>query len=480
MKKNMLKVIFFFLIVAVRSFSIIDDEINEIFQIESSKNKELILEQEVRTETFDPVLVRDTYSKRLIDYLYQQLFKIDENGNVENCLLEKSEWKDKTKLYCILKDDIYFYNGDKITAYDVKASIEDFIERSFMNMSYDSIKKVKVINDREFYIILKYPDVTLERALTNPIISIIKRVDGKILGSGIYYVAEEKNKAFLLKKNKYYKEEKYDFESVEVRGELNSYQRILNSMKAHKYITYDLYKEDIEKAKEIGAITDRIKIEQGNIFDIYSLLFGNNYEYSLDEKKAIESIIDRDIETVYPEKMFLKIKGLNENKFKLSKLKKEYSLEKSREIIKKNNLDKRKIEIMCLNTIHSREMANKVIRELEKEGLQVELKIYDLNKFMHKLRSKDYDIAVYNITISSKYLGASLEKILIGDLASEELHDSIGPFISLMKQSKSQDEAFLALDKILSLIYSGRYFIPIEHKETYILGEGEVIQRVKK
>lgn len=91
MKKNMLKVIFFFLIVAVRSFSIIDDEINEIFQIESSKNKELILEQEVRAETFDPVLVRDTYSKRLIDYLYQQLFKIDENGNVENCLLEKSE-----------------------------------------------------------------------------------------------------------------------------------------------------------------------------------------------------------------------------------------------------------------------------------------------------------------------------------------------------------------------------------------------------
>ena len=64
MKKNMLKVIFF-LIVAVRSFSIIDDEINEIFQIESSKNKELILEQEVRAETFDPVLVRDTYSKRI-------------------------------------------------------------------------------------------------------------------------------------------------------------------------------------------------------------------------------------------------------------------------------------------------------------------------------------------------------------------------------------------------------------------------------
>ena len=85
MKKNMLKVIFFFLIVAVRSFSIIDDEINEIFQIESSKNKELILEQEVRAETFDPVLVRDTYSKRLIDYLYQQLFKIDENGNVHSC-----------------------------------------------------------------------------------------------------------------------------------------------------------------------------------------------------------------------------------------------------------------------------------------------------------------------------------------------------------------------------------------------------------
>lgn len=480
MKKNMLNLIFFFLIVVVRSFSIVDDEINEIFKVENSKSKELIVEQEVRAETIDPVLVKDTYSKRLIDYLYQPLFKIDENGKVKKCLLEKSEWRDKTELYCMLRDDIYFYNGNKITSYDVKTSIEDFLERSSMNMSYDSIKEVKVINEREFCIILKYPDVTLERVLTNSIISIIKRVDGKIIGSGIYYVAEEKNKAFFLKKNKYYKDEKYDFESVEVRGELNSYQRILNSMKFNRYITYDLYKEDIEKAKNIGAITDNIKIKQGNVFDIHSLLFGNKYEYSLEEKKAIESIVHRDIETVYPKEMFLKIKGLNKTEFKLSKLKKEYTLEKARKIFKENQLDKRKIEIICLNTIHNREIANRLIRDLEKEGLKVELRIYESNKFLYKLRNKDYDIAVYNITVNSKYLGTSLEKILIGDLASEELHDSIGPFISLMKQSKNQDEAFLALDKILSLIYSGRYFIPIEHKETYILGDGEVIKRVKE
>lgn len=67
---------------------------------------------------------------------------------------------------------------------------------------YSSIQQIQVLNDREFIILLNYPDHELEIGLTNPLMSILKRENNKIFTSGRYAIEEiEKNKIKLKKIN---------------------------------------------------------------------------------------------------------------------------------------------------------------------------------------------------------------------------------------------------------------------------------------
>ena len=319
-----------------------------------------------------------------------------------------------------MREDIYFSNGDSITAQDVKDSIENYLKNGYMNDLYSSIQQIQVLNDREFIILLNYPDHELEIGLTNPLMSILKRENNKIFTSGRYAIEEiEKNK-IKLKKNKYYFDQSSIFENVEIKGELNSYQRLINSLNLPNYYSYDLYKEDIETAKKIGNLRGK-KIVKDTVYDIISLVFGNKKNYSLNDRKALESLLNREATTICPQEMF---------DIKISFLEKNYSRREAIKILKNSGHFEKKIKIMCLNTIHNRNFAQYVAHDLIQNGLNVEIEIYNLDKFLNKLRSKDYDIALYNITINSVYPLTSLEKTIVGELIDYDLEDSLLPFFN--------------------------------------------------
>ncbi|WP_300620162.1 ABC transporter substrate-binding protein [uncultured Fusobacterium sp.] len=464
MKKVLFKMIVFF-IISTSGFSF-ENEINNLFEdekIEQSDN--LVIEQEVKVETIDPILLRDTYSRRATNYIYAQLFKIDKDGQVVPYLLEEYKKNDEMEIYCKLRKDIYFSNGDSITAQDVKDSIENYLKNGYMNNLYSSIQQIQVLNDREFLILLNYPDHELEIGLTNPLMSILKRENNKIFTSGRYTIEEiEKNK-IKLKKNKYYFDQSSIFENVEIKGELNSYQRLINSLNLPNYYSYDLYKEDIETAKKIGNLRGK-KIVKDTVYDIISLVFGNKKNYSLNDRKALESLLNREATTICPQEMF---------DIKISFLEKNYSRREAIKILKNSGHFEKKIKIMCLNTIHNRNFAQYVAHDLIQNGLNVDIEIYNLDKFLNKLRSKDYDIALYNITINSVYPLTSLEKTIVGELIDYELEDSLLPFFNLFKEERNKKYKERIIDKIFYLTYSSRYFIPLAHKQTYILKSENIV-----
>lgn len=439
MKKVLFKMIVFF-IISTSGFSF-ENEINNLFEDEKIEQSDsLVIEQEVKVETIDPILLRDTYSRRATNYIYAQLFKIDKDGQVVPYLLEEYKKNDEMEIYCKLREDIYFSNGDSITAQDVKDSIENYLKNGYMNDLYSSIQQIQVLNDREFIILLNYPDHELEIGLTNPLMSILKRENNKIFTSGRYAIEEiEKNK-IKLKKNKYYFDQSSIFENVEIKGELNSYQRLINSLNLPNYYSYDLYKEDIETAKKIGNLRGK-KIVKDTVYDIISLVFGNKKNYSLNDRKALESLLNRE----------------------------------AIKILKNSGHFEKKIKIMCLNTIHNRNFAQYVAHDLIQNGLNVEIEIYNLDKFLNKLRSKDYDIALYNITINSVYPLTSLEKTIVGELIDYDLEDSLLPFFNLFKEERNKEYKERIIDKIFYLTYSSRYFIPLAHKQTYILKSENIV-----
>lgn len=305
MKNIITKFVIFFL-VTITSFSAFESEINSLFDEENLEyGNTLIIEQELKVETIDPVLLRDTYSKRAMNYIYAQLFRVNKDNKIEPYLLSEYKYNDEMEMYCKLRDDIYFSNGDPITAQDVKISIEDYLVKGYMNTLYSSIKTIQVLSDKEFLILLNYPDNRLEVGLSNPLMSILKRVDNEIITSGSYVVEETYPNYIKLKRNEFYFEKDFFVEDLEIKGELSSYQRVINSLNLHNYFSYDLYKEDIDTARKVGALKGK-EVLSDTIYDIISLVFGKEKNYSLEERKALESLINRETTTIYPTEMFRK------------------------------------------------------------------------------------------------------------------------------------------------------------------------------
>lgn len=449
-----------FLIITTSSFSVYEDEINSLFGDENIEHSSsLVIDQEVKVEAIDPILLKDTYSRRAMNYIYAQLFQVNKSGEVAPYLLEEYRRNDEMELYCKLRDDAYFSNGDPVTSREVKESIENYLENGYMNNLYSSIKRVEILNDKEFLILLNYPDSEIEIELSNPLMSILKRVDDKIVTSGRYAIEEFGNNTLKLKRNEYYFEKNVPFETLEIKGELNSYQRVINSLNLPNYSSYDLYEEDIDTARRIGNLQEK-EIVKDTVFDMVSLVFGNKKNYTLEDRKALESLLNREATTVYPKEMF---------DVQISILEKEYSKEEAVQYLKKRGIFDKKINIMCLNTIHNRNYVQYVAHDFTESGLNVEIEIYNLDKFLDKLRSKNYDIALYNITINNIYPITSLEKIIVGELIDYELEDSLLPFINLFKEERVKEYREKIIDKIFYLTYSSRYFIPLAHKQTYIL-----------
>ncbi|MCD8332932.1 MAG: ABC transporter substrate-binding protein [Clostridiales bacterium] len=63
--------------------------------------------------------------------VYDSPFIIDENGDVTSNIFEEWEWQDDTHLYCKLYDDIYFSNGEKLTAEDILFTYQAILDGNF-------------------------------------------------------------------------------------------------------------------------------------------------------------------------------------------------------------------------------------------------------------------------------------------------------------------------------------------------------------
>lgn len=76
---------------------------------------------------YDSLLVTSLVNKQIYDTL---LRKNDTTGKLEPWLATEWEWVDDTTLHMTLRDDVYFHNGEKLTAEDVAYTIKRCAEGS--------------------------------------------------------------------------------------------------------------------------------------------------------------------------------------------------------------------------------------------------------------------------------------------------------------------------------------------------------------
>ena len=97
-------------------------------QVEIVEPKEATIVQNMKILNIDPALMSEDYSKRIIPFVYETLFTIDKDGNIEKNLVEDDKWITERKLYIKIKDNILFHDNSKVFAKIVKISLE-FLEK---------------------------------------------------------------------------------------------------------------------------------------------------------------------------------------------------------------------------------------------------------------------------------------------------------------------------------------------------------------
>ncbi len=173
----------------------------------------------------NPLLMSSDYDKNIIYLLYRSLLSFDYTKNELTSDLANCNIKNLWYIECFLKDDIYWSNGEKITADDVIATY-NILKNSDINNTLWALIKNTTIENRAWVITFsnKVKDINFITALFQPIVSknVLDNIGNKELYGkfnpidGVYswpYIIETVSyddslwiQKLILTKNSFYKE----------------------------------------------------------------------------------------------------------------------------------------------------------------------------------------------------------------------------------------------------------------------------------
>lgn len=109
--------------------------------------------------SLDPIKMNDTASLAVCNLIYDGLLKFSPSLKIEGALAESwSTSKDGKTLTFKLKKNIYFHNGNPVTAADAEFSLKRALSsESTVRKFYDSIKEIRSVNDSTLVIELNFP-----------------------------------------------------------------------------------------------------------------------------------------------------------------------------------------------------------------------------------------------------------------------------------------------------------------------------------
>ncbi|RXK18421.1 ABC transporter substrate-binding protein [Macrococcus sp. DPC7161] len=150
-----------------------------------------------------PFYTKDIVGTQVNFQIFHTLYCISDTGEIEYQLLKYDEWINN-ELHMYLKKNVYFSDGSNFTAHDVKFSLDQIRKEGAYQKFLDADIEVVVVNDYHVKLVCPtYSDI-LKYTLTEPFVSMVKVVDGKVIGTGPYYLYKHTPEEIELRVNKFY------------------------------------------------------------------------------------------------------------------------------------------------------------------------------------------------------------------------------------------------------------------------------------
>lgn len=442
-----------------------DIQFNQYSEIQKNSDS-LRVVQAVKVTTLDPIYMKDQYSIRTVNYLYDTLFIHNTDGDVVSNLVEAWDWKDERLLELEIKDNIYFHNGDKMLAVDVKNSLDRMLGNGVFKDFFNDIQNIKVLSERKLEIKLKGRNNLFLSMLTYYMCSITKVVDGEIYGTGPYKLDKITNKEIILSKNEDYFEEYNGADQIKILSEVSDRKRALLYFNDAVDVVLDITPKQIEEWKKEGIIDKSIVADKNKELDTIAIIFGkkNRYFEKREIRENISEVIDRDevIKNIFTEKAATTFFPETLFEANLSLLKENINSEKT---IKNTNLQGKEIEITVLNDDLSLKIANNLKNQLAKKGIKTVISPYQQEAYLMKIESQDYEIAVYNIIFDERYLMYNLGKVIAHDIGDKGVYNATLPFLEILKDEREESDRDKIYDKIVYLISKDIPYIPLIHRK---------------
>ena len=448
-----------FLIVLIFNFSFLfafgntfeEDIFMESYEMQEAEKtpERAVIVQSMKISNIDPALMRDEYSKEIIPLVYETLFKINSQGDIEKCLVEKYSWISERELYLKLKSKIFFHDGTELTAEDVKNSLEFTKEKGVLKNMYSDITDIKILGKNEMKIKISDTDNTFLNTLAYGMSSIAKREKNKIYGTGKYKIEEVTGSETKLTEFKGSNEIK----EIIYTWDINEKQRLIKLFNDYADIALNMSEETIKEGKKIGVVSEESIIFPSETIVSTVILFGKQNDFSLETKRAFEKAVRRKADTFFPKDI------LNAN---LSKIDISY---KTKDIKKyfEDRENKKELKLMVLNTERNMKYAENIKKSLKESGIDVRILPHQIESYNAKLASKDFDLAVYDITALNNDLIFLMNKILLTDIENIELHNALQPFFKILKDEKDKKKREAVIDKMASLIHKNVPYVILEH-----------------
>ncbi len=218
----------------------------------------LIVADQYDATTMDPIRHNDMPSSRACYCLYDTLIFLNPDGTVRPGLAESWEFLSDTAYKMNLRKDVVFHNGEKMTAEDVKYSIERATTDLGANIKTYSqnVKEVEVVDDHTVIIHLKSPDYSFFPSLTHSWASVInkKAVEEagenygmNPVGTGPFkFVEWQKGNKYVLERFDEYWGPKVQYKTLEVRSIPEPTSRTIELETGGVDIAYPIVTNDIK------------------------------------------------------------------------------------------------------------------------------------------------------------------------------------------------------------------------------------------
>lgn len=256
--------------------------------------------------TINPILNKDKSVGYIMDLIYDGLFEVDENYNVEQRLVEKyTKSSDGKSINIKLNSGATWHNNKEVTSSDVSFTV-DLIKKTNDSPYLDLVKNIESIhinNSKNFTISLKENDPFAIDKLTFPIVSKERLSDLKaddvskykynLLGNGPYKIKDYVDRKYIILE----RNEKYYSNLPENRKEI--FVKLAPDKESQTEMVLGLDSDiasidlselsKFEKKKEFNVTN-----YEGRDYEMVIFNYNNEFLNNVSFRKAIISAIDRE------------------------------------------------------------------------------------------------------------------------------------------------------------------------------------------